>query len=124
MSLTDRPLDPQDTPFSSLDLVSLAAELRSEPPYENGKNSRVLVRSQEMSLILSALKEGSELKAHHAPTTASVIVLQGELLFSTHGDKPEERSLGPHQCVVFSASVEHSVKALSNCLFLITMGGR
>ena len=51
-------------------------------------------------------------------------VLEGELLFSTHGDDPEERSLGPHQCVVFSASVEHSVKALSDCLFLITMGGK
>ena len=124
MSLNDRPIDPHETPFSTLPLAALAAELRSEPPYENGKNSRVLVRSQEISLVLSALKAGFELKAHHAPTSASVTVLEGELLFSTHGEQERQVTLGPLGCAVFSAKVQHSVKALSDCLFLITMGGK
>lgn len=124
MSLTDRPVDPRETPLTLLPFPELAAELRAEAPYENGKNSRALVRSQEMSVVLSALKTGLELKPHRAPTTASVVVLEGELLFSTHGDKPEEQRLTAHQCVVFSAEVEHSVKALTDCLFVITMGGK
>ena len=124
MSLTDRPIDPQETPFCSLSLHELGDQLCAETPYQNGKNSRVLVRSQELSLVLTALRAGAELKAHHAPTTASVVVLRGELLFSTHGEVPEEHCLGTGHSVVFAASVQHSVKALTDCLFVITMGGR
>lgn len=124
MSLTDRPVDPRETPLTLLSFLKLAAELRAEAPYENGKNSRALVRSQEMSIVLSALKAGLELKPHRAPTTASVVVLEGEILFATHGDSPEEKRLIANECVVFSADVEHSVKALTDCLFVITMGGK
>jgi quercetin dioxygenase-like cupin family protein len=125
MSLTDRPVDLQEVPFISLDFLELATQLRREPAYaKNGKNSRALVRGQEISLVLTVLKAGHELKPHHAPTSASVVVLEGGLQFRTHGDNPQQRDLGGLQSAVFSAQVQHSVKAVSDCAFLITLGGK
>lgn len=125
MSLDDRPADLHEVPFLSLDFPELAAQLRHEPAYDkNGKNSRALVRGQELSLVLTVLKEGQELKPHHAPTSASVVVLEGSLQFSTHGDHPERKDLHLLQSAVFSAQVQHSVRALSDCAFLITLGGK
>ena len=124
MSLNDRPIDPHETSLATFDFQRLAAELRTEPSYEkNGKSSRALVRGQELCMVLSALKAGHELKPHHAPTSASVLVLEGSLMFCIHGDDPGQHLLSKLNSAVFGAKVQHSVKAVSDCLFLIILGG-
>lgn len=125
--LKNRPWEPHHHPFTSFSIEQdLADSLRSEAAYrDHGKNARSLVRSQALTLVLTALKAGTELKPHRAPTDATVLVLQGELAFRIHGSEPpQETRLATHDGAVFTADVEHSVRAISDCLFFLAIGGK
>lgn len=128
--ITDRPLDLVDPPVSTFSLAKdILSELRSEPAYERGKNSRAIVRSQdrELSIVVSVLAEGGELKQHQAPSPTTIIVLEGAIVFSTHSETGEvisEKTLGVHDIAVFTPEVHHSVRAAKESAMLIVMGGR
>jgi quercetin dioxygenase-like cupin family protein len=118
-----RPLDPSQHPFATFALSGeLAESLRRDPAYANGKNARALVRSTDLTVVLTALQKGEELKPHHAPGPATAVVLEGEICFRTLGESPSETLLGQHDCAVFSAQVEHAVEARTAALLLIVIG--
>lgn len=123
--INDRPLDPAEQPFSTFALSrEIGASLREEPAYERGKNARSLVRSNGLTVVTTALKAGQELKPHHAPGTAIATVLEGEIVFATHGENPKKQTLRQHDCAVFTSEVEHSVSAVAESLLLIVIGAK
>lgn len=122
----DRPLDTHIESFATLALSGdIAAGLRADPAYaQHGKNARSLVRSPELTLVVTALRAGYELKPHHAPATATAVVLEGEIVFTVHSESSDERVLAAHECAVFTPQVRHSVRARKDSLLLIVMGAR
>lgn len=123
MTDTHRPIDPNLSHFATFALAGgVGHDLRREPAYFKGKNARCLVRSAELTVVVTALAEGSELKPHHAPGPATAIVLEGEIAFRTLGEHPSETVLRQHDCAVFSANVQHSVQAKKETLLLIVIG--
>jgi quercetin dioxygenase-like cupin family protein len=102
----------------------IAQSLRQDPAYTHGKNARSLVRSSELTMVTTVLKAGAELKPHHAPASSTAIVLEGEILFRTHGATPTENILRQHDCAVFSSETQHSVEARTDSLILIVMGAK
>lgn len=118
----NRPVEPVNQSLTHLALEAIGKELRQGAPYEKvGKNSRSLVRSQALSMVLMALKTGSQLKEHHAPGPATAIVLEGEVAFSSGQD---EQLLKSHESVVFSADLEHGLRACQDSLVLLIIGGK
>lgn len=118
-----RPWDPRSAPFATFALATdIGKALSQDPAYGTGKNARSLVRSPELTVVLTALQKGAELKPHHAPGPATAIVLEGEVEFRTLGDNPTSNRLGQHDCAVFSADVQHCVEATAETLLLIVIG--
>jgi len=122
-----RPLDPAQVPLSHFALEEVGRSLRQDAVYQNtGKNSRSLIRSQSLTMVLTALQKGSRLNEHHAPGPATALVLEGELLFSSPGPlaSPAQTDLvlGAHQCAVFAGGLLHSVQAREETLLLIIIG--
>lgn len=123
----DRPLDLINPPCATFSLAQgIIDDLRRDPAYAHGKNSRALVRSsdRELSIVISVLQKDAELKPHQAPSPATVIVLEGELLFTTYGEETKETLLGQHDLAVFTPEIQHSVRATKETVMLIVMGGR
>lgn len=113
-------LNEEAAAFSYKDLVE---QLRLEPVYrKEGKTARTLVRSDGLSLVLTVMQSGKSLQDHQAPGPIHVMVLEGNLEFSiTDG---QSYDLKPLQSVALPARRMHAATAVSDCAFLIAIGGK
>lgn len=122
MTDQNRPINPDDTFFTAYSFLQIACELRADTAYaRTGKSSRSLVKSTALSMVLMTLNEGACLKEHHAPTTATVVVLEGRINFVSALGSHE---LGPLESGIFSSQLEHEVEALQESLLLLLIGGK
>jgi quercetin dioxygenase-like cupin family protein len=79
-SRSERPkrLDPEWSHLFSL--AHLMQSLRGERPYrEQGRNGIVLLKTDELRVVLEVAAEGTEVSEHTVPGPAMVHVLEGEL---------------------------------------------
>jgi len=117
-----RPLPMADGELEYFALQRLAEDLRSEPVYEkNGRNALTLVRNEEATVVLTAIRAGTGLDVHRAPAVATVVVLEGAIEFQP--DDLEPQVLKQHQSAVFGAQVAHAVHAQTDAILLIVIGG-
>jgi quercetin dioxygenase-like cupin family protein len=119
-----RPVDFTATALDSFDLNSLAEQLTTEPQYKDeGKAGITLARDAHVSVVLQALRKGSELREHRAPASALVTLLSGRATFvSEPGAKRTE--MVPGTLVAFSADLDHALVADEDSVCLIVIGGR
>lgn len=109
-----------DAAMITMDLPLLMKQIRAEQSYQNGdRNAITIFKSSEMRIVLVALHKGTEMKTHTAPGVISVQVLEGEINF-----KAEDNSAlrTPGQMLVLHAGIPHSVKAIEDSIFLLTLG--
>lgn len=110
---------PLDAPLLVLDLPQALAQIKQEPAWHSSdRNALTLFKSDGMRLVLMALHEGAELKTHTAPGTISVQVLEGRIRFHTEAQTAE---LAPGQVLTLHAGIPHSVVALQEAVFLLTL---
>ncbi|HEU4751710.1 MAG TPA: cupin domain-containing protein [Armatimonadota bacterium] len=101
------------------DLDAQAGVLRGETAYqENGRDGITLVKNPNLRVVVEALRAGAGLAEHHAPGPITVHVLQGELRFNTGG---EAIPLRPGEMLALPAGQPHSVHAVQDTTFLITI---
>lgn len=86
-----------------------------------GKISRTLVKGKDLTVVLTVLPKGHELKEHKAPASVMVVPLRGEVRFDCEGEQhivgieaSRSLSLGHNQ--------PHAVSALSDSAFLLVIG--
>ncbi len=114
--LGDRPLNAE---LLLLDLPAAARQLRQEPAWSSSdRNALTLFKSDTLRLVLLALHAGAAMKTHTAQGIISVQVLAGLLAFSTAAETVE---LGIGQLLTLQAGVPHSVTALEEATFLLTL---
>ncbi|MEL5995015.1 cupin domain-containing protein [Hymenobacter segetis] len=108
-----------DVPLRVLDLPALLAQVRQEPAYQTGdRNSLTVFKTDALRVVLLALHAGAELKTHTAPGPISVQVLDGQLTFCTAEQAAE---LAPGQLLTLHAGIPHSVRAVTEAAFLLTL---
>lgn len=127
MPSLDRPFRPVDlaaTPLASFDLDDLVARLGQEPQYQQeGRAALTLVRDAQLSIVLVALRAGSDLREHHAPASAMVTLVRGRAtLVSDGGAKRSE--VAPGTLLAFASGLEHSLVAEEDSACLLVIGGR
>lgn len=114
--LGNRPLNAE---LLVLDLPAAARQLRQEPAWANSdRNALTLFKSDALRLVLTALHAGATMKTHTAKGAISVQVLAGRLRFGTASETVE---LDPGQLLTLQAGVPHSVTALEEVTFLLTL---
>lgn len=114
--LGSRPLNAE---LLLLDLPAAAGQLHQEPAWANSdRNALTLFKSDTLRLVLTALHAGATMETHTAKGIISVQVLTGRLTFSTAVQTVE---LGIGQLLTLQAGVPHSVTALQETTFLLTL---
>ena len=117
-----RPVDLNSSLTKAFPFVEMAEKLMAEAKSAtSGRSSLTLARGDEMTVILVALKANSVLEEHPAPAAATVIMLSGSIIFTTHSDKT---TMEQGEGVTFTGDVLHSVYANEDSAFLVVIGGK
>jgi len=107
-----------DAPYVFIDIPAFTEQLREEKSWEKGdRNSITVFKSEEITMVVSALKAGAELRNTAADVLFTVMVLQGEVVITTDD---VERDITKGQAVAFHPKVLHSIRAISDSNLLIT----
>ncbi len=102
-----------------MNLNEFIMQIRSEPNWANrDRNSVTIFKSDSMRIVLLGLHENAELKPHKANGVISVQVLEGKIEF-TAGDQTAYLEKG--QMIALQENIMHSVKALAESFFLLTL---
>jgi quercetin dioxygenase-like cupin family protein len=110
---------PQSVTLNRYDLGGQFSKLRADAPIRtHGRDSFTLVKDPGMDVVLTVLNAGTHLSKHTAPGPISVLVLEGRIAFTAHGQRLE---LGPHCLVTLPTHVPHEVEALEESAILITI---
>ena len=86
----------------------------------SGRAALTLARGDELTIVLTAMKSEATLEEHSAPAAATVILLSGNIIFTTSNDKI---TLTQGDSVTFTADIRHNVHASEDSAFLIVIGG-
>jgi quercetin dioxygenase-like cupin family protein len=97
---------------------SLSDHLGQLVPHGSGKRSHILIKSDEMRVILIRMTVGGDLREHSAPGQITLHALSG-LFRVTVGQ--EEYALVPDTLVAIDRDVRHSVACEEDGAFLLTI---
>lgn len=112
----DRPLDGSLVTF---DLSAFRKQIKQEQTWHNSdRNAITIFKTAGLRLVLVALHPGAEMKTHTAPGIITVQVLEGKIKFTTEQKTAE---LGREQMLSLHAGIPHSVLALQESVFLLTL---
>ncbi|PVY39463.1 cupin domain-containing protein [Pontibacter virosus] len=101
------------------DLTTLAQVLKEEENWQkSGRGSRTVLKSETLRILLNVMQAGTEIKPHQAPGPISVQVMEGRIRFNT---QEESMELAIGQMLTLPAHVRHSVEALEEATFLLTV---
>lgn len=108
-----------DAPLVSIDIPGFIKQLKAEATWETSdRNAMTVYKTNGMHIVLIALHEDAGMKKHTADGIISVQVLEGEIIFSTD-DQPVV--IRKDQMIALHAGLPHSVKALKESVFLLTL---
>jgi quercetin dioxygenase-like cupin family protein len=97
------------------EITRLQAEASSE---ESGRKSKMLVKHAEFRIVLITMRTGSRWEDHKTNARISLHVLRGDIRFHTENDAFDLR---PGQLITLAPGVVHSVDAVEESAFLLTL---
>ena len=104
------------------DIPDLLEELKREEPWHAGKrNAMTLLKDKNLSVVLVVMHGGSSIEYHQTRCPVTVQVVEGQLRINT--DK-ESVNVGTGEIATLPAGLRHSLEALQECGFLLTLGGK
>lgn len=108
-----------NAPLVEMNLEEFIAQMKTEKSWiENDRNSVTIFKSETMRIVLMGLHEDAVLKAHKANGVISVQVLEGKVNFST---EKKIVAIEKGQMIALEANIVHSVIALKESFFLLTL---
>lgn len=108
-----------DGPMVSIDLPLFMEQMKEENSWKDGKRNAITIfKTNGLRIVLIALHQDSEMARHIADGIINVQILKGRIQFMTD-QKTVELSEG--QMLVLHERIPHSVKALQESIFLLTL---
>jgi quercetin dioxygenase-like cupin family protein len=118
-----RPIEIDADTLAFFQLPALAEDLKCQDEYaSSGISAITLARDDHVTSVLVALRKGSLMREHRAPSAAMVVVISGRVRFVA-GDAAHT-DLAPGSLAAFSSDVFHAVEALEDATYLVIIGGR
>lgn len=108
-----------DAALVTIDIRSITKQVREEKAWtDSDRNAITVFKSDGLRIVLIALHKNAEMKEHTAAGIISVQVLDGQILFTT-----SERSVavGKGAMLVLHENIPHSVLAMEESIFLLTL---
>ena len=104
-------------PWLAFDLAGQIDQLRHEPYWQSGRNSKTLVHYPDLRLVLTALRADATIHEHRTSGRLAVQTLDGHVRMHAGGeefDLPAGRLLTVDQCVPFDLhAIEDSAVLLT-----------
>lgn len=112
----DRPLD---AALVSIDLPAFVKQIKDESTWkESNRNAITVFKTNGLRIVLIALRPDTEMARHIADGIISVEILEGQMQFNTDWRSVE---LSKGQMLVLHERIPHSVVALKETIFLLTL---
>ncbi|MFW5920409.1 MAG: hypothetical protein ACOCUS_01115 [Polyangiales bacterium] len=125
LSTYERPFRPLESPgaqVSGFPLGDMAEQLRAERSYtEHGVDALTLVRSTELTMVLTIARGGHVLGTRQMPTTSMVVALEGSLRLRTDGGAGEIL-LSRGSAAAVGAGIDHEVHVDEDAVMLTVLG--
>ncbi len=107
-------------PVIAIDWQEELRSLRASDAYQAADHTaKTLAKHTAMRVILVAMKAGGQMEEHHADSAITVHCLEGHFRFKVAGTTHE---LTPGHVLVVTERLSHSVAAVDECAFLLTIG--
>ena len=100
------------------DLPAELQRLHAETTWSTGQNARTLIKYDDLRVVLTALQAKAHIPEHKADGRISVHVLTGHIQLRASG---RTFSLRPGGLLAIDQGVPHSVEALEESAFLLTI---
>lgn len=97
------------------EITRLEAEASSE---ESGRKSKMLIKHPEFRIVLITMRTGSRWEDHKTNARICLHVLRGDIRFHTANGTIDLR---PGQLITLASGVVHSVDAVEESAFLLTL---
>jgi quercetin dioxygenase-like cupin family protein len=93
-------------------------QFRPDEAAASGRRSEILVKTDDLRVLLVTMRAGAELAEHSAPGTITIQGLEGELIVVADGG---EQDLPAGSIVALAEGVRHTVRAQTDGAFLLTI---
>ncbi|MBW8523761.1 cupin domain-containing protein [Chryseobacterium chendengshani] len=108
-----------DASMVEINVNDLLKQIKDEKTWaESDRNSMTVFKSDTMRILIIGLHQNAELKPHTAAGIISVQVLEGQIEFYT---ELQNTILEKGQMIALHENITHSVKALKDSFFLLTI---
>jgi quercetin dioxygenase-like cupin family protein len=108
-----------DDNLVSIDLPMAIKQIREESTWKSSKRNAITVfKTDGFRVVLIGLHKDTEMARHIADGIISVQVLEGKMKFNTDNRSVE---LKEGQMLVLHERIPHSVLAVEECFFLLTL---
>jgi len=109
-----------DGPLLIFDLPSMMKKIKQEDSWENGqRNAITLLKSDNMRLVLIALRAGEEIDFRQSDNLISLQLLEGNSEFRADN---KTVTLKQGHLLTLHENIEHSLVAITETIFLLTIG--
>ena len=103
---------------TSLDLANELASVREHKPSTQGLHSKLLLKTDDMRMVLIAMDGGAKIMEHHADGTVSIHAVEGALRIHVQGQAHE---LHAGQVLILASGIRHDVEAYEDSALLLTI---
>ena len=91
---------------------------REHKPWQSGLYSKLLLKADDLRVLLIAMEAGSKSKEHHADGTVSVHALEGTLCIH---EQRQTHNLRAGQILTLAPGIKHDLEAREDSALLLTI---
>lgn len=100
------------------DLEEELFHFANHKPWQSGIYSKLLVKADDLRVILIAMEPDAKMKEHHLDGTVTIQVLQGVLCLQV---EEKSQNLRSGQMLTIASGVKHDIEARDDSAFLVTI---
>lgn len=109
-----------DAPMVAINIPDFIAQLKGEVVWETSdRNAITVFKTQGMCILLVAMHKGAVMTEHTTDSVISVQLIEGEVNLET---EKKANLLKQGDIVALHEGIVHSVEALQESVFLLTLG--
>jgi len=111
-------MEPTAGPWLAFDLAAQIEQLRQEPYWQSGRNSKTIAHYPDLRVVVTAIRGNSTIHEHQTAGRVAVQTLQGHLRMHAGGTKFD---LPAGRILVVDQTVPFDLHAMEDSAFLLTV---